>query len=140
MLTKNEVMHCCRCSKQLPISANYNRKYCNVCQRVRQSEWHKNKYLAKKKAGIITVGKKKICRVCRDEFVYKQSVGRSRDICPNCVDKYIDKVNNLTCLLCGKKIEHSVSERGRFAFCSQECSKPAWYILRRYKKKVVIAE
>ena len=140
MLTKNEVMHCCRCSKQLPISANYNRKYCNVCQRVRQSEWHKNKYLAKKKAGIITVGKKKICRVCRDEFVYKQSVGRSRDICPNCVDKYIDKVNNLTCLLCGKKIEQTgvaIGKRIRFAFCSVECSKPAWYVLRRHKRMMI---
>ena len=68
--------------------------------------------------------------------MYEQGKGRSRDICCECVDKYIDKVNNLTCLLCGKKIEQN-GKRVRFAFCSQECSKPAWYILGRHKKGVV---
>ena len=136
-MTKNEVMYCYRCSKQLPVSVNYNRKYCDACQRVRQAEWHQKRYLAKKKAGIIVLGKKKVCRVCAKDFMYKQSVGRSRDICPNCVDNYIDKVDGLCCLLCGKKIEQTVAgigKRIRFAFCSVECSKPAGYILRRHSK------
>lgn len=130
-------LYCQRCSKQLPISVNYNRKYCDSCQRVQQAEWHHKKYLDRKNNDPLYNQRKKTCRVCNNEFVYEQGKGRSRDICCECVDKYIDKVNNLTCLLCGKKIEHKTSGRGRFAFCSVECSKPAWYILRRYKKKVL---
>lgn len=126
-------LYCQRCSKQLPISVNYNRKYCDECQRIHQAEWHQKKYLSKRKN---VRQRKKNCVVCNADFVYKQSVGRSRNICPICVDKYIERVLGLTCLLCGKKIEQN-GKRVRFAFCSQECSKPAWYILGRHKKGVV---
>ena len=130
-------LYCQRCSKQLPISVNYNRKYCDDCQRIHQREWHQKKYLKRKNSDPLYNQRKKTCRVCNNEFVYKQGKGRSRDICTVCVDKYIVRVLGLTCLLCGKKIEQN-AERVRFAFCSVECSKPAWYILRRYKKEKVL--
>ena len=130
-------LYCQRCCKQLPISVNYNRKYCDDCQRIHQREWHQKKYLSRKDNDPLYNQRKKNCKICNSEFVYKQGVGRSSKICPICVDKYIVRVLGLTCLLCGKKIEQN-AERVRFAFCSQECSKPAWYILRRYKKGVMI--
>ena len=136
MLTED--LYCQRCEKQLPISVNHNRKYCNDCQRLHQREWHQRKYLNRKKNNPERYQRKKECTVCHTTFVYEQGKGRSRDICCECVDKYVDRVLNLTCLLCGKKIEQTPSGRVRFAFCSQECSKPAWYILRRYKKKVIV--
>ena len=132
----SEDKYCERCSKQLPIGVNHNRKYCNVCQRLHQREWHQKKYLNRKDNGRYE-RRKKECKVCKTLFTYKQSKGRSRDICTVCIDKYIERVLGLTCILCGKKIEQN-AERVRFAFCSQECSKPAWYILRKYKQQRLV--
>ena len=135
MLTED--LYCQRCEKQLPISVNHNRKYCNPCQRLHSKEVHHQKYLSRKEKDPQHYQRNKKCTVCKKEFLYEQGRGRSRDICTVCVDKYVDRVLNLTCLLCGKKIEQTPSGRVRYAFCSQECSKPAWYILRRYKKRVL---
>lgn len=124
-------LYCQICSMTLPIGANYNRKFCNSCRVIHNKEVQREKYQTRKKKHPI--GKEKSCTICAQGFLYKQSVGRSRDICPNCVDKYLERVLSLVCLLCGKKLEQNAG-RGRFAFCSVEHSKPAWYILRRYKK------
>ena len=126
-------LYCQRCSKMLPIGVNYNRKFCNSCRVIHNKEVQREKYLTRKKKHSTNFHKEKSCIICSQNFLYKQSAGRSRDICPKCVDKYLERVLSLTCLLCGKKLEQKAG-RGRFAFCSVEHSKPAWYILRRYKK------
>ena len=130
-------LYCQRCAKQLPIGVNYNRKYCHSCQVSHNKEAQHEKYLLRKADAVAsgTFHKKNVCMVCKSEFLYDRQVrGRGRKICYDCADKFIAKIINLKCLLCGKAIEWRHSGRGRFAFCSVEHSKPAWYILRRYKK------